>query len=146
MKVPSILVILLLTACSSPMNHRVVGEEKKQEPSQVLTFEQYGLTVNYQWLKGPIGNINTDNELLVFIKNKEGELSSLPDHLILSFYATMPSMGHPLDDAGYFKEISEGIYLNKNIRYNMPGDWANELQILDENYNIKDRLKWSDFF
>lgn len=77
---------------------------------------------------------------------KNGNLHSLPEGQTLEFYATMPSMGHPMEDAGFFEEIDQGVYVNKAIRYNMSGDWKNELWIMDENLNILDRLQWLIYF
>lgn len=138
--------LLLLTACHSPMNHRIIQDSQaSQKLSKVsATFEQQDLTVTYEWIVGPSGDINKTNSLFVVIKNKNGELVDLPTHLSLSFYATMPSMGHPLDDAGYFERLSKGLYINQTIRYNMGGDWQNELRLVDENFDIKDKIVWQD--
>ena len=38
------------------------------------------------------------------------------------------------------------VYLNKTIRYNMPGDWKNELWIIDDQLNIQDKVEWNEFF
>lgn len=58
----------------------------------------------------------------------------------------MPSMGHPMDDAGYFESLGDGLYINRTIRYNMPGDWKNELWILDQDLNIQEKVQWDEFF
>ncbi|MCB0363668.1 MAG: hypothetical protein KDD35_13155, partial [Bdellovibrionales bacterium] len=103
------------------------------------------LQVEVKWIDGPYGNINKTNHLVVFLY-KEGKLYSLPENQTLEFYATMPSMGHPLDDPGVFESIDNGIYVNKSIRYNMPGDWKNELWIMDSDLKILDRLEWLIYF
>ena len=83
---------------------------------------------------------------MVIVRNREGALASLPQGLTLNFYSTMPSMGHPMEDAGYFEKLGVGIYLNSSISYNMSGDWRNELWIMDSDYNIKDKVIWEEFF
>ncbi len=137
----------LLASCDSPMNNRIrSGGTDEKGGIQQSQFQVFNLEVEYQWLSGPFGNVEQENQLMVFLYNSHGELHSLPQGQTLEFYSTMPSMGHPMADAGFFEEISTGIYLNKGIRYNMPGDWKNELWIMDEDFNVKDRLEWLDFF
>ncbi len=138
--------LTFLSACESPMNHRTSSDIKTQVDSQTLPLEVLKLNVEIKWIHGPMGNVSVKNHLLVILKDEQGALYSLPDDLSLGFYATMPSMGHPLDDPGFFEDIGEGLYLNKSIRYNMPGDWKNEIWVLDQNFNIKDKVEWDDFF
>ena len=126
------LTFILLSGCDSPLNEKA-------------NFSKSGLQAEVKWIEGPFGNIKKENHLVVFLY-KDGGLFSLPDGQTLEFYATMPSMGHPLEDPGFFEEIDKGIYLNKSIHYNMPGDWKNELWIMDANFNILDRLEWLIYF
>lgn len=137
---------VLSSACDSPMSHRVASGNRAQGGAESLTFKSYDLTVEVNWLLGPVGNISTNNQLLVVVKNHLGAPASLPEGHSLNFYATMPSMGHPMEDAGFFEELSPGVYVNKTIRYNMPGDWRNELWIMDRDLNIKDKVVWDEFF
>ncbi|MCB0408243.1 MAG: hypothetical protein KDD34_08570 [Bdellovibrionales bacterium] len=138
-----LLSFLLLTSCGSPINHKVEGEQKT---SSFLSFKTFNLQIETRWLEGPVGNINTDNQLMVIVKNQSNQLVSLPNGYSLNFYATMPEMGHPLDDPGFFEMVNEGIYINKTIRYNMSGKWKNELWIIDDASSVKDKVIWDEFF
>lgn len=142
----TLLFIFTLSACDSPMNNRISTSYGIQNKAQKISFKEYPLTVETQWLVGPSGNITINNTLMVILKDSQGHLINLPDDLSLAFYSTMPSMGHPMEDAGYFEQINDGIYINKNIKYNMPGDWKNELWIMDTQFNIKDKIEWDEFF
>lgn len=136
-----------LVACNSPQNHRVISNEtNKNLQEKTLSFKTLGLQISTQWLSGPVGNIHINNALLVIIKDGDGQPTALPQDCTLTFYATMPSMGHPMDDAGFFEELDTGIYINKNIRYNMPGEWKNELWILDQDFHTQDKVSWIDQF
>lgn len=138
---------LLIIACESPRNNRVSPNGLNVNPlSQTMSFLEFPYQVEVKWLVGPVGNINAKNQLLVVIKDQDGNPTSLPAQYSLGFYATMPSMGHPMDDAGYFEDLGYGIYLNKTIGYNMPGDWQNEVWIMDKEFNVLDRVIWDDFF
>ena len=44
-----------------------------------------------------------------------------------------------MESAGAFEELVEGIYLNTGIVYNMPGDWKNEILILDKDFESSRR-------
>ncbi len=135
-----------MTACDSPMNNRISPNSKSQDSSfQAMSFAQLNIDVEYKWVSGPVGRIDQKSHLIVFIYI-DGVLQSLPKGLTLEFYSSMPSMGHPMDDAGFFEEIEPGIFINKNIRFNMAGDWRHELWVMDVNFNILDRVVWNDFF
>lgn len=136
---------LVLVGCDSPMNNRVENSSATFK-TQALTFSSNGIRAEAQWLAGPYGNISQTNQLLVILKDAAGNPVSLEAPLTLGFYSTMPSMGHPMDDAGFFEAVSDGVYINKTIRFNMPGDWKHELWILDEQFNVKDKVEWDEFF
>lgn len=134
---------LSLNACDSPIQHRVRASDNAENKAQTnLNFNKYELNIEAQWLDGPHGNLTKTSTLMVIVTGPTGKMTSLPKELNLSFYATMPSMGHPMDDAGHFDEVDPGIYINKHIRFNMPGDWQMELWALDKNFNIKDQTQW----
>ncbi len=141
-----VFLLTVVSACSSPMNNRVhdAGGEDKTN-MELKYFASMGYEVEIKWVAGPFGSLQQENHLLVLLF-KDGVLTSLPDGQSLEFYATMPSMGHPMEDAGFFTEVDPGIFVNKNIRYNMPGDWKNELWIMDSEWNILDRLEWDELF
>ncbi|MCB9072258.1 MAG: hypothetical protein H6623_01455 [Bdellovibrionaceae bacterium] len=139
--------ILFLGACGSPRSHAVTPTpgDKKLSPT-ALSFPKLRYSVTSQWLNGPVGNIHINNTLLVVVKDEFGQATSLPDTMTLQFYATMPSMGHPMDDAGFFEKIETGVYINKSIRYNMPGEWRNELWILNDKLETTDKISWFEQF
>ncbi|MEO0335647.1 MAG: hypothetical protein AAF202_04605 [Pseudomonadota bacterium] len=110
-----------------------------------MRYSNARLSVRPIWLKGPVGKIESTNHLLVQVTSQVSP-ARLPEGLSLEFYATMPSMGHPMEDAGFFEEIEVGLYLNKSIRYNMPGDWRNELWLMDSDFKVIDRVTWDEFF
>ena len=140
-----IFTLLSLGACDSPMNNRVRDNKEDAFTPRLESFTESDWQAEVRWLDGPFGNINQKNQLMVMLY-KDGKLSSLPKNQTLEFYATMPSMGHPMEDAGFFEEVDTGIFINKDIRYNMPGDWLNELWIMDQDFNILDRLQWFIIF
>ncbi|MCH2533939.1 MAG: hypothetical protein MK008_05810 [Bdellovibrionales bacterium] len=140
-----IALILLLTACHSPINHRLTQDNSELKKLKLSKeFKNNKLMITFEWIVGPSGDINKNNSLFVVVKDENNNLVNIPKGLNLSFYATMPSMGHPLDDAGFFEPLSKGLYLNQTIKYNMGGQWLNELWLVDEDLNIKDKISWQD--
>jgi hypothetical protein len=57
----------------------------------------------------------------------------------------MPSMGHPMQNAGFFEEVSFGVYINSEIEFNMDGEWEMFIQVYDENYDIMSEALWQEF-
>lgn len=148
MKLGNCILVFLMTlvACESPMNHRTLeGGVRGKSRIETSLFADLNIEAEAKWIDGPYGNIKKPNYLIVFLY-KDGRLHSLPEDQTLEFYATMPSMGHPMEDAGFFEEVEPGIYVNKAIRYNMPGSWKNELWIMDKALNIMDEIEWHEFF
>ncbi len=134
----------LMSSCDSPMNHRARFDDSEKS-RQTLAFSSQPLNVETQWLSDPFGNAKQQSALLVFITDEQGALTDIPEGLSLNFYADMPSMGHPMDDAGAFQKLETGIFLNKTIRFNMAGDWRMELRLQDEEFNITDQVQWYEF-
>lgn len=139
-----VMIFLLLTSCNSPMNHRVQSSVGDSHKLEMMSLNYFQFKVEFHWLIGPFGNANTDNHLLVILRDKNGIPKSLPDEFFLEFFSTMPSMGHPMSRAGYFERVSEGIYINKTIRFSMDGEWQHELQVVDSQYQIKDKVIWGE--
>jgi hypothetical protein len=138
--------VLMIAACDSPRNHRVrSGDDSVGQGAAIAdkAFPSSGLKVQYQWLSGPFSNVKQNSSLIVYL-SRDGKSVSLPAGQELNFYATMPSMGHPIEQPGYFEELSTGIYLNKNIVFNMQGPWVLELWVQDSlTFNILDKIEWS---
>lgn len=137
------ILFLFLMGCDSPLNHRVNERpENFNVQSQDFEFPSYGLSFSADWLEGPFENVNQNSVLILHLYDSNGRLVDLPEELQLGFFALMPSMGHPLDSAGEFQRISKGIYLNEEIRFQMPGEWQMEISILDQDYYEKDVRSW----
>ena len=136
--------LLLLSACDSPRNNRVLPGDNKSAPLAAnKVFNTNNYLVQYQWLSGPFSNVKQPSSLIVYL-SRDGKPVSLPAGQDLNFYATMPSMGHPVEQPGYFEELSLGIYLNKNIVFNMQGPWSLELWIQETvTFDILDKVQWS---
>lgn len=143
MKLKMLIPLLLTLSCNSPMNHRISQVTGPSE-SKATSFQFTALALHAEtlWVEKPEGKMQVKNKLLVILKNSANQSVSLPQGYSLAFYSTMPSMGHPLANAGEFLEFSPGLYLNQNIRYSMEGEWKNELWIYDENSNIVDKVSW----
>ncbi|MCJ8275332.1 MAG: hypothetical protein HRT44_08085 [Bdellovibrionales bacterium] len=141
-----IFLFLILSACDSPMNHRVTrGEQDAENKEQQLYLKTMNLQVEARWLNGPHGSLQKTSSIMVMVFDTEGKLSDIGDDDILQFYASMPSMGHPLEDPGTFERLDEGIYINHKVQFNMPGDWLMEIWIMDQNFEIKDKVEWDEF-
>lgn len=140
-------VMLFLVSCESPRNNRVRTDENLvTAQGQSLRFEVFGYSIDVLWSEGPHPEIFKTSKLLVLIYNQDGQLTDLPDGINLNFFTLMPSMGHGAEDTGYFQKISEGIYENPSIVFQMPGDWQMQLSLLDSNFNELDKVVWLEFF
>lgn len=138
-----ILIVLLFTACNSPKNNRVLQGAAPLSESLSLAFENLALNAEVHWVNGPFGTTTKKSELVVFVKDSNGEMVSIEGEL--SFYAWMPDMGHPAEDMGYFEEVSKGVYINSQIKFNMPGKWEMSLQSLDNEYDLQDEVLWLEY-
>lgn len=135
---------VIFVGCNSPRNNRVSGGEISTEAAtEIQMFSATGLRLNVMWITGPFGTNTKTSEMMVIVTDSKGVRASIKGEL--GFYAWMPSMGHPAGDAGFFEEVETGVYLNSGIRFNMGGEWELSLQDLDEDYNVKDEVKWLEF-
>jgi|GEM_PF-1660867 len=155
MKFLNFVSLFLLAACNSPRDNMISEEslgfakgiqaeknEKVQEQGELYIFNKLGITAEFEWLEGPFGE-PINSKLRVILKNKNGDLVSLDtERFELGFNAFMPSMGHYLDDPGYFVEKSVGVYENSAIKFNMANDWRMDLMIFDLDYEIVDMVQW----
>lgn len=147
MKVLVLLFILFLFACESPQNRRITGEQEKSTVKS-LEYSRQDLLAEAQWLEGPFPSFARTNTLVVFLYNRNRELSSLPAGLELEFYSDMiPEMDHALEPGGEgaWIEVSVGIYLNESIRFHMGGVWNHQVFIKDQNQIYLDTVLWSEF-
>ncbi len=143
-----ILFCLICFGCSPPIKNKISDENLNSlqtESEQSYVFKKFNLNVNLMWISGPYPSVSKASQLLVIISDNEGNQRSLPGGLELDFYSSMPSMGHPIEDIGYFEEIDIGIFINKNIRFQMNGVWKNELWIIEnKNFEKKDEIRWQE--
>jgi hypothetical protein len=136
-----------LISCDSPRNHQIKAYGLQPESNvQSYSFSTFEYTVKPIWSLGPYASLSKASQLVVLVYDSNGQLVDLPEDLTLGFFGIMPSMGHGLEDAGYFERISMGIYENKNIFFQMSGNWQIELSILNQNYDELDKVLWLEFF
>lgn len=149
MKCLTFTLVLALLGCGSPQNHKVNlnGSLNEGGPTRSTpisyTMSSTGLNIEVKWLQGPFTRASEASELMIFVRDQNGELSSIDSEL--GFYAWMPSMGHPMEDAGFFEKVSEGVYLNSHIKFNMGGEWEMFFQVYDENYDVLSEASWKEF-
>jgi len=142
-----IVLISILLACDSPTQNKVQERDAvSAKATKVFNLNNSKRSLEFFWSYGPNGSIKIKNQLLVVIKDSSGRPRDLEPNEDLEFYSFMPSMGHPLEDPGYFDRIAPGIYLNKDIIYNMSGDWKNEIMITRKDGKVVDEVSWEDFF
>ena len=148
MKYLLLILCIFLISCDGPKDHKVNGPTKVDSfgLKESKRFKKYNITVMYQWLSPLKGSLSAENKLMIYFYDKNKELVDLPKDILLEFYATMPSMGHPMADAGYFTRLDAGIYFNDSIVFNMPGDWRMELILYDQDYNEIEKVKWDEYF
>jgi hypothetical protein len=155
MKVISMLLVLILMGCNSPLDNMVSEEALEASKKELLEKEQdlprvdknykfsiFAINVAAEWLEGPFSE-PVNSSLKVTLTDLNGSLLRLDTEMYeLGFNAFMPSMGHYLDDPGYFEELSKGVYVNSEIKFNMANDWRMDVIIFDADYNILDVVQW----
>lgn len=142
-----ICICFFMLGCDSPRGAKIVSEVSDKNSKfdvkfNIQKFKKLNFEFQTQWLEGPYPFVEMNSTLIVFIYDQEGNLTDIPSDLILGFNAKMPDMGHGLEEAGHFTRIEEGVYVNKDITFQMDGDWNMEMYILDQNYNELDSVSW----
>ena len=155
MKIFSLSLVFILFGCNSPLDNKVSEEElnltKKERLEQdqglphennIYSFVRFDIKAEVQWITGPFSE-PVNSSLKVILTDLKGDPVSLdPSSYELGFNAFMPSMGHYLDDPGYFERVGEGVYINPAIKFNMANDWRMDVVIFDLNYKILDVVQW----
>ena len=138
------LVLVFLSACGGPKDYQVVNAPQLQvlNNSQLLVFKNQPYRVSFTWLESIKTSVKDKNKLIVYVYNSQKELVDLPEVLNLEFYASMPSMGHPMENEGVFQRVAQGIYLNQDIVFNMGGEWLMELWLINAQFEVKDQVAW----
>ena len=148
------LILAMSSLSCSPLNNRYREEDRgKDKPASKLTemselkASNKKFKIEHQWVGGPFGSIHQPSSLLIFVRDETGAFAKLPEGTQLGFSALMPSMGHPLDDPGFFKELQPGMYLNSAITFNMPGDWEMKISLLEnQTFKTLDEIIWLELF
>ena len=141
LKLTLIFSLLFLYSCGeSPLfNHENENPENLQgttELNSALSFKNSNLSVKVNWLKGPYADPSLENSYLIIIHNKGDELVDVPNGYEFYNWGWMPSMGHGTADDGYTERISKGIYIQKELYFNMGGDWDLNIEL----YNGETRV------
>ena len=126
--------LLFLYSCGeSPLcNHE---NEKDNEISNTtaltsaLKFESSQLFLKVNWIKGPFSTPSLENNYLIIVQDKNGELVDIPEGYEFYNWGWMPSMGHGTADDGYTERISKGLYIQKELYFNMGGDWDLNIEL-----------------
>lgn len=95
-------------------------------------MKEINLYFKINWLKGPYPSPSLENQLIMIVQNKAGELTDIPRELEIILWGWMPSMGHGTADDGYTKRLSKGVYIQKELYFNMGGDWDINIELLKD--------------
>ncbi|GEM_PF-1400866 len=134
LKIFSILSLLFLYSCGeSPLfnheNETTTGIQGTTDLTSALSFKNSNLYLKVNWLKGPFADPSLENSFLIIVQNNSGELVDVPSGHDFYNWGWMPSMGHGTADDGYTERISKGVYIQKELFFNMGGEWDLNLEI-----------------
>ncbi|PIK15022.1 hypothetical protein [Halobacteriovorax sp. JY17] len=138
-------ILLALTSCGkSPLfNHENEKDQITQGTNAVassLSFKSLNLYLKINWLKGPYGDPSLENSFMIIVQDSNGELTDLPSQYAFYNWGWMPSMGHGTADDGYTERLSKGVYIQRELYFNMGGDWDLNIQLY-EGSNLSDSTK-----
>jgi hypothetical protein len=132
--------VLLFSCGKSPFT------ETEQPPGKIggyqpLTSDIFlateDINVSSYWRVGPV--VGDECKLLVVMTDRENRPVSPSKKFNLMLW--MPTMGH-----GSFpitvKETSTGVFEATELFFTMPGYWDIHFQLLDENNDVFDEVKW----
>ena len=99
-------------------------DDSKRDEKKVfeIKFEKLGIVGHFSWLKGPYPTTKESSFFLIF-KDEKGNLTQLEDPYEFRVFIVMPSMGHGPADPGTFAPLAPHLYVNKELYFNMKGDW-----------------------
>lgn len=106
-----------------------------------LQFSRYGLKVAIKWIRGPFASDMRPSALSVELGQANGAPANVPEGLTLKFSGRMPGMNMAAIP-GRFTAIREGSYLNESLILTSSGQWDLELQLVNSNGEVLDRLKF----
>lgn len=140
------ILLVLLSACDSPRNNQIHSFSALQKNQKEFALKNFNIRLSPSWAEGPYGHVLKSSVLLLSVYNEQNQLVDIPSDHYFTFFATMPSMGHPLDQPGEFIRIAKGIYYNNSIRFNMAGDWLMEVSVINSQDEIVEQVVWQEFF
>ena len=121
--------LLILTSCgpaflqgtNTPSSQ---GDLKKRVPENIkMKFEKLGVVGHFYWLKGPFPSPSRESSFRITFKDQRGNFTQLIPSYEFRVFIIMPSMGHGPADPGKFERIKPHLYVNKELYFNMEGDW-----------------------
>lgn len=108
-----------------------------QQLASDIFFTTEDINVSVYWRSGPV--VGDECKLLVVMTDRENRPVSPSKRFHLMLW--MPTMGH-----GSFpitvKETSLGVFEATEVFFTMPGYWDLHFQLLDENNDVFDEVKW----
>ena len=97
--------------------------KKKEKENIKLEFEKLGVVGHFSWLKGPFPSSSKESSFRIAFKDQRGNFTQLIESYEFRIFIIMPSMGHGPADPGIFERIKPHLYVNKELYFNMEGDW-----------------------
>jgi hypothetical protein len=94
-----------------------------------MFLKSLDIQISHLWLKGPFPSSDKESNILFILKDKLGNLVNLPEDHTLIPEGWMDSMGHGTAYDGYIENNGQGTYLNKELFFNMAGDWTYTLYL-----------------
>lgn len=136
-----LVIMLSIYSCGkSPLlNHQKESDQLTQSSNQVgpeLILKNSQLFLKVSWLKGPYPLPTHENQLLIIVQNYSGDLVELPLGSQFYLWGWMPSMGHGTADDGFTEEVSKGIYIHRELYFNMGGDWDLNIELHMNNQTL----------
>ena len=99
-------------------------DSKKEEKQNIkIKFEKLGLIGHFSWLKGPFPSPSKESSFSIIFKDQTGNFTQLVPSYEFRVFIIMPSMGHGPADPGTFERLQPHLYVNKDLYFNMEGDW-----------------------
>ncbi|MDD0853585.1 hypothetical protein HBN50_10770 [Halobacteriovorax sp. GB3] len=120
-----ILLSVFVSSCGkSPQeDHSYESQAIQEQLKGTMNLNKLDLNVELTWLKGPFGDPAFESSFLMIVRDNKGEIKSLDPKYHFYINAWMPSMGHGSAYDGDTEQSSTGVYLHRDLYFNMPGDW-----------------------
>ena len=100
------------------------GDSKKEGQDKIeINFPKLGFVGHFSWLKGPFPSSSKESAFRIIFKDQKGNFTQLEPTYEFRVFIIMPSMGHGPADPGRFERLGPNVYVNKDLYFNMEGDW-----------------------